>query len=270
MNTTPERLTLELAYQRERVRRSAEVGPTPRYILERYARAQHWRRFSKEFLFRALGDIRHKRILDFGCGEGELTSQFAALGACVTGVDISPELIAVARRRVELDGVSQRVEFRISDVTKEPLPAEEFDCIVCSRVLHHVDLRPAVLALYPALKRGGQAILIEPIAFSTALQRLRDRVPVPKDASPGERQLNPKDIEFIRSVFPHSQVVFFDLFGRLTRLLPNRNRIDRGHPFTKAASLALTGVDRLLLDLFPSLSKYAGTVVVVGRKPVAA
>ena len=40
-----------------------------------------------------------ERILDLGCGDGQLTLRLAATGASVTGVDASPEMVAAARTR---------------------------------------------------------------------------------------------------------------------------------------------------------------------------
>ncbi len=48
-------------------------------------------------LVRLLGDIKGKRVLDLACGQGFFTREWKALGAEVTGADISPELIHIAR-----------------------------------------------------------------------------------------------------------------------------------------------------------------------------
>src|SRR4051794_25816295 len=47
------------------------------------------------------GQLAGKRVLDLGCGSGDLTVLLAMAGARVTGVDLSPGMVDVARRRVE-------------------------------------------------------------------------------------------------------------------------------------------------------------------------
>lgn len=258
----------ELAYQAERAMQLGEVTATPDYVIDRYRRCALWRLFPKEFMFKRLHEVGlpGKTVIEFGCGEGVITTQLASLGARVTALDISPELIACAERRAELDGVRDRVEFVAADIGQTPLEANRFDVVVCHAVIHHVDME-LVPALLASLKPGGLAIMVEPIAFSRSLQRLRDLVPVEKDVSPDERQLSRAEVEAIRGWLVGPEITFFNLFGRLARLFPNRNKIDRGHPLTKAALTCLFGLDRLLLTLFPFLSRWCGNVVITGRAP---
>lgn len=62
----------------------------------------------------ALGDVAGKRVLDLGCGGGESSFELAASGAAVTGVDVSPELIALAEDR----RASRDVTFRCEDAAE--------------------------------------------------------------------------------------------------------------------------------------------------------
>src|SRR5260370_13103567 len=110
----------EIAYQREKARELAGVSRTPEFVIERYRRTRLWQLFPKEYMFKAVGDLRNKRVLDFGCGDGQIAVQMAALGAQVVGMDISPELIEVACRRAELDGVADRVQFLVGDIAEFP------------------------------------------------------------------------------------------------------------------------------------------------------
>jgi ubiquinone/menaquinone biosynthesis C-methylase UbiE len=58
-----------------------------------------------------LGDLSGREVLELGSGMGEMTTQLARGGARVTAVDISPGSIAMARRRAELHGVADAIEF---------------------------------------------------------------------------------------------------------------------------------------------------------------
>jgi len=269
MRHLTERHTAELAYHRERARTIAAVGPTPDGTLERYRRHRLWRLFPKEFMFKCLGEIAGKSILDFGCGEGKLTTQLARLGAQVTGFDISPELIAIAQRRAVLDGVQDCVGFLLADGAESELAEDMFDAIICQAVLHRVDIFQVVPRLVRSLRPGGIVIMVEPVDFSLTYQRIRHLIPIAKVGSPSARQLGRDEVAFLLGTLTKSRVEFFNLFGRLARLLPNRNKIDHGHPFTRTAIVLLLSVDRFLLTLFPFLWRLCGTVVIVGTKPAA-
>lgn len=65
-------------------------------------------------------------VLDLGCGAGRTTLALDALGYRVVGVDLSPEMIAAARRQAERAGVA-RVEWRIMDASRLEFPDASFD-----------------------------------------------------------------------------------------------------------------------------------------------
>ncbi|HEY0431698.1 MAG TPA: methyltransferase domain-containing protein, partial [Pyrinomonadaceae bacterium] len=83
-------------------------------------------------------------ILDVGCGSGWLSEYFARLGYEVTGIDISDDLIRMARERVErvpydVDHETRlRCRFQTQDIEQEPLP-EKFDAVICYDALHHFE-----------------------------------------------------------------------------------------------------------------------------------
>ena len=80
------------------------------------------------FLVRALGLAPGSRVLDVPCGAGRLAIELAARGGAVTGVDISPEFLEVARSTARERGVD--VEWRQSDMRDLPWTSE-FDAAFC-------------------------------------------------------------------------------------------------------------------------------------------
>jgi len=260
-------LSSELSYQRNRATQIRKVLRTKDSVVERYRSHRRWRLFTKELIFKSLGDVQGKKVLDFGCGEGHLATQLGRLGARVTGIDISSELIALAQRRAEIDGVEQDVKFEVCDILVSPPDGDQFDFVVCTDALHHVDLPSVLERLYSCLTPGGKLVVKEPICFSSWFQTIRDWLPIEKLASPGDRQLNLEDILCIHRKFPKSQATYFNLFGRFSRFFPNANKIDESHPFTKAAVIALLSLDRSLIEIMPFLCRFCGEIVVVGEKP---
>ena len=99
-----------------------------RYLVEphilRFAQFERW---------------RGKRVLEIGCGIGTDTARFARAGAQVTAVDLSTRSIEIARQRMELYGVADRVRFfagSAEDLTSV-VPPETFDLIYSFGVIHH-------------------------------------------------------------------------------------------------------------------------------------
>jgi glycosyltransferase involved in cell wall biosynthesis/SAM-dependent methyltransferase len=106
-----------------------------------------------------------RKILDVGCGSGWLSEFFARLGYDVTGVDISPDLVRMARERVARvpygadHETPLRCRFVVRDIEGEPL-AEEFDAVVCYDSLHHFEDERAVIKNLAAMTRYGGSLFI--------------------------------------------------------------------------------------------------------------
>ncbi|HEX8118475.1 MAG TPA: methyltransferase domain-containing protein, partial [Pyrinomonadaceae bacterium] len=116
---------------------------------------------------RALALPPDRTILDVGCGSGWLSEYFARLGYDVTGIDISPDLVEVARERVARvpygadDETPLRCRFIVHDVEGAPL-AEQFDAVVCYDSLHHFEDERAVIGNLAAMtKYGGSLFILE-------------------------------------------------------------------------------------------------------------
>lgn len=87
---------------------------------------------------------RGKRVLEIGCGIGTDTMNFARAGAEVTAVDLSSESLALARKRAEVFGLSDRITFFEANAEKlsETISPQEFDLVYSFGVIHHSP-RPA-------------------------------------------------------------------------------------------------------------------------------
>lgn len=82
-----------------------------------------------------LGPLERRTVLDVGTGTGRAAIALALRGAAVTGVDASPEMLAVAEKRARDAGVG--VTFTRGDAHGLGFPDRSFDAVVCLRVLMH-------------------------------------------------------------------------------------------------------------------------------------
>ncbi|HEV2875278.1 MAG TPA: methyltransferase domain-containing protein [Thermoleophilaceae bacterium] len=114
----------------------------------------------RRLVYEALGARPGDRILDVGCGPGfysrELLDQVGQEGS-VTGVDQSPQMLAVAKRRSE---AFRNVRFEEGDATSLPVDSGSFDRALSVQVLEYVHDVPAALAeMHRALRTGGRVVL---------------------------------------------------------------------------------------------------------------
>src|SRR6266568_1109743 len=102
-----------------------------------------------------------QRVLDAGCGTGVVAITARRLGAIVTGIDLTPELVAVAKESAAIADLDD-ITWKEGDVENLPFRDAEFD-VVLSQFAHMFAPRPEVAAkeLLRVLKSGGT------IAFHT-------------------------------------------------------------------------------------------------------
>jgi ubiquinone/menaquinone biosynthesis C-methylase UbiE len=101
------------------------------------------------------GNLKGKTVLDAGCGEGYNTRIFARMGAKMTGIDISPRLIAHARQAEKQEPLGIRYEIAsFSDLSI--FKDESFDTVVSTMALmDSPDFDKAVAEIYRLLKKNG-------------------------------------------------------------------------------------------------------------------
>lgn len=259
MSTTHEqRLENEVAYHADVAQRErANLAVTPEELVERYRKCARWRTYYPECVIRFLTMNGPEHICDFGCGSGEMACRLGRMGYRVTGLDVSPDLIEVARERAKLEGVEDRVQFIVADGASVDLTDGMFDAVLAMSVVHHMPIDDALDALERLLRPGGRVAFLEPVAYSRALQKLRDQTPVEKDVSPDERQLSREEVAHIGERFVIEQKRHFHLLSRLRRLLPD-------DLFTKVEKL-MSVADQVLLCL-PGMAHFAGVVAILARK----
>jgi 2-polyprenyl-3-methyl-5-hydroxy-6-metoxy-1,4-benzoquinol methylase len=239
------------------------LRPLDAAVIDRYRKPGML--FPKEYCLRLVGDLRGKRILDVGCGEGEDSVLLAKLGAIVTGFDVSPGAIRVAQRRAELDGVADRVSFVCSPLDQAMLPPREFDVIWFNCILHHVldELDSVMHRILASAKPGATLLCIEPISLSKTLRKIRFLVPVHTEVTPGERPLENRDLAVIQRVVPIRRH-HFNFLGRLIRFIIPDKRYERASWARRRLTDLVVLVDRIVLSV-PGLARLGGMAVLYGR-----
>ncbi|MGI8560066.1 MAG: bifunctional 2-polyprenyl-6-hydroxyphenol methylase/3-demethylubiquinol 3-O-methyltransferase UbiG, partial [Luteimonas sp.] len=118
-------------------------------------------------------ELPGSRVLDVGCGGGLLSEAMAKAGADVTGLDLAPELLRIAR----LHGLESGVGVDYREQAVEALAAAEpgsFDAVTCMEMLEHVPDPGAIVAACATLLKPGGRLFVStlnrtPAAFALAI-----------------------------------------------------------------------------------------------------
>ena len=117
-----------------------------------YTQKHHFVYQYGEALVKLLNPQPGERILDVGCGTGELTNQISQSGAEVVGIDSSKELIVAAQQ--QFPGLT----FLHRDAT-QLLDTEQYDALFSNAVLHWIKDQDTVTPrMFRALKPGGRLV----------------------------------------------------------------------------------------------------------------
>lgn len=105
-------------------------------------------------------DMAIDRVLDIGCGDGSLSLPLLRRCTHLTMLDLSSNMLDLARRRIPFDR-SNDVKLINGSFLESNLSPRSFDLIICVGVLAHVDSPGAVLAEISRLARPGATIILE-------------------------------------------------------------------------------------------------------------
>lgn len=106
-----------------------------------------------------LGDVTEEAfVLDVGCGTGIYTLELLGKGARVVGIDISPEMLEIARYKTGEYG--DRAVFLQADAAKMPFPDNHFDIVISITAMEFFEQPQACLhEMYRVLRPGGHMVI---------------------------------------------------------------------------------------------------------------
>jgi len=97
-------------------------------------------------------------VLEIGCGTGLFTKEIAKKSVQLTAIDISPDLIEVAKKKV----LDPNVRFSVENACKLPYDDGYFDAVIGSSILHHLEIDIVLKEFYRVLKPNGYIAFTEP------------------------------------------------------------------------------------------------------------
>jgi ubiquinone/menaquinone biosynthesis C-methylase UbiE len=142
-----------------------------------------------------------EEVLDVGCGTGLTTLHIAEQypECTISGIDLSPKMIEVARRDASARGLD--LDLRVGSITDLPYPEAAFDVVLTNIMFHHLDLaekRQAVAEIARVLKAGGRYVSAE---FGP-----RARNSVQRHLAQGEYTLYPYHLDDAGLVVQHEEL----------------------------------------------------------------
>lgn len=185
-------------------------------------------------------------VLELGCGTGSFTRELARSGADIVAIDVSPELLEIAKANC----FAPNVRYEIQNACALNYPDSVFDSVVGSSVLHHLGIEEAVREIYRVLKRGGTIYFTEP-------NMLNPQIAIQKNVPWVKRKLgdSPDETAFFR--WPLRQLLQRTGFCDV-RIKP----FDFLHPKTPSPVVNQLNALGRFLENVPVMSEFAGSLYI--------
>ncbi len=187
-----------------------------------------------------------KHVLEIGCGTGLFTELFARSGAHIVAVDISGDLLELARKK---NLPPDKVEF-LQKRFEECDFDGGFDAVVGSSILHHLDIQPALTRIKELLKPGGIMSFGEPNMLNPVVATF-NHIPVMRRASGN----SPDEMAFtrwgIKQYLEEAGFTGIKVFPR-----------DWLYPSTPPALIKMVQTIEPLLEQMPLLREIAGSLYI--------
>ena len=172
-------------------------------------------------------------FLDYACGNGRNAIKAAKWGAALAvGIDISRVSVENAKREAAKQNLQGTTWFVQADAENTLLPDNSVDAVVCSGMLHHLDLSYAFPELRRILRPGGRILAMEALNYNPLIKLYRSFTPEMRTDWEKAHILSLKDVRFARRFFTVSSIRYWhlvSLFAPYTKMmgaLPVLNWVD--------------------------------------------
>jgi SAM-dependent methyltransferase len=189
--------------------------------------------------------------LELGCGTGLFTEKFAQTGAELVAIDVSPDLLKIARAR---NLPAERVCFLEGRFEEEAIDGH-FDAVIGSSVVHHLELKRALPRIYELLKPGGILGFTEPNMLNPLIM-VQKNIPWLKEKM-GD---SPDETAFVRWKF---RTTLFEAGFDQVQIQP----FDWLHPATPKGLIPLVQSLGFFLEKIPVLREFAGSLYIHACRP---
>ncbi len=185
-------------------------------------------------------------VLELGCGTGYFTRELARSGADVVAIDVSPDLLEIAKANCS----APNVRYEIQNAYELSYPDAVFDSVVGSSVLHHLEIEEAIREIYRVLKPGGTIYFTEP-------NMLNPQIAIQKNVPWVKRKLgdSPDETAFFR--WPLRRLLEQTGY-RDVRIVP----FDFLHPKTPVPLVDRLDAVGRFLETVPVISEFAGSLYI--------
>lgn len=147
------------------------------------------------------------------------------------GIDLSAVSIENAKRNADRMGLTDQTYFLQADAEKSRLPDNSIDTIICSGMLHHLDLSYAFPELRRILVPGGRILAVEALNYNPAIKLYRLLTPAMRTEWEASHILDLSDVDFAKRFFKLGAIHYWHiasiLYPYATFTLPFLNAIDR-------------------------------------------
>jgi len=189
-------------------------------------------------------------ILELGCGTGYFTCELARSGADIVAIDVSPDLLEMARAKCS----GPNIRYQIQNAYALTYTDAMFDSVVGSSILHHLEIEEALREVYRVLKPGGTIYFTEP-------NMLNPQIAIQKNVPWIKRRLGDSADETAFFRWP--------LRGWLERIGFRNVRItpfDFLHPRLPATWIARVAALGVFLEKTPIICEIAGSLYIRALK----
>jgi len=159
-------------------------------------------------------------FLDYACGEGENVIAAAKAGATLSlGFDISSVSVDNGRNEAVKANVTNTRFFQ-ADAENTALPDACVDVILCSGMLHHLDLSFAFPEMRRVLKPGGRILAVEALDINPFIKIYRARTPKMRTEWEAKHILSLKEVSFAQRFFKLKEIRYWHVVGYVAGKFP--------------------------------------------------